>query len=77
MVMRGFTLVAIALAVAPAPAFEDWQLAQSRHFVVYSDDKPESVKALADTLNRHPEALIRGRSKDPSPISATPQAPSP
>ena len=36
-----------------------------------------SVKALADTLNRHPEALIRGRSKDPSPISATPQAPSP
>ena len=34
-----------------------------------------SVKALADTLNRHPEALIRGRSKDPTP--ATPQAPSP
>jgi paraquat-inducible protein B len=36
-----------------------------------------SVKALADTLNRHPEALIRGRSKDPSPTPATPQAPSP
>jgi len=36
-----------------------------------------SVKALADTLNRHPEALIRGRSKDASPTPATPQAPSP
>jgi paraquat-inducible protein B len=35
-----------------------------------------SVRALADTLNRHPEALIRGRSADPSdspksqPVSA-------
>jgi paraquat-inducible protein B len=36
-----------------------------------------SVKALAETLNRHPEALIRGRAKDPSPAPATSRAPRP
>jgi paraquat-inducible protein B len=33
-----------------------------------------SVRALADTLNRHPESLIRGRSADPSRSSDARQA---
>jgi len=45
-------LLGAAALLAPSAAHAEWVEASSSHFVVYSDDKPEDVKAYATRLER-------------------------
>lgn len=50
-------LVASLALVATTPAAAEWQKASSQHFIVYSDDKPQTVAAYASKLERFDRAL--------------------
>ena len=50
--------LAVLATVAAAPAVAAWHEARSPHFVVYADDKPAAVRALAERLERF-DAFIR------------------
>lgn len=50
-------LLAAVLAVAAVPAHADWHEASSRHFVVYSEQKPEKLRTFADQLERFDKAM--------------------
>lgn len=53
-------LSAAALAVAvPSVAHGAWHKASSKHFIIYSDDKPERLKAYAEKLERFDQAARR------------------
>jgi tetratricopeptide (TPR) repeat protein len=54
--MVKFLALALALC-APAAARAEWHEASSLHFVVYSDDKEETVRAFAEKLERFDKAL--------------------
>jgi len=55
------------LAVAAAPASAAWQQAESRHFVIYSEQKPDELKAYAERLERFDQAVRVARGmKDPA-----------
>jgi hypothetical protein len=41
----------------PASARADWHRASSRHFIVYSDDAPEKIKAYTQRLERFDKAI--------------------
>ena len=58
----------VALCAA-APAVAEWQEASSRHFVVYSDDKPQNVAAYATKLERFDKALRVLTGTPDTPIS--------
>lgn len=44
-------------ALLPGPAQADWFQASSKHFVVYSNDSPDKVKAYAEKLERFDKAI--------------------
>ncbi|HWK36137.1 hypothetical protein [Sphingomonas sp.] len=46
-----------SIALLPAAAHAEWQEASSRHFVVYSDDKPENVRAFTERLEKFDSAI--------------------
>jgi tetratricopeptide (TPR) repeat protein len=54
--------LAIGALLAPAAAQAAWQEATSPHFVVYSDDTPDHVKAFTAQLERYDKAMhvLRG-----------------
>ena len=52
----GFGLALCALGVAN-PATAAWHQASSRHFIIYSDDKPERLRAYAEKLERFDKAV--------------------
>ena len=70
MYSRVFLIVA-ALMLTPSKANAKWYEAKSRHFVVYSEQKPDDLKAYASKLERYDSAIraVR-RMKDPSPNSS-------
>ncbi len=49
-------MIALALCV-PSAATAEWHEASSRHFVVYSEDSPDKVKAFTESLERYDKAL--------------------
>lgn len=49
-------LLAVAL-LAPSLAHADWYEASSKHFVVYSDDNPDKLKAYTTRLERFDQTL--------------------
>ena len=53
----------------PSAAMADWQEASSRHFVLYSNDKPERVRAFTTKLERFDKALHVMRGLPDQPIS--------
>ena len=59
--MRHLFLSALAL-VAAMPADAAWREARSPHFIIYSEDKPEVLKAFATELERFDAAMrvLRG-----------------
>lgn len=58
-------MLLMSLILAPlAPAGAAWQKASSRHFVIYSDDKPERLHEFADRLERFDAAVRRVRAMD-------------
>ena len=52
----GIGLALCAVGVAN-PATAAWHQASSRHFVIYSDDKPERLRAYAEKLERFDKAV--------------------
>lgn len=64
-----FRLGAAALAiVTPALARASWHEASSKHFVIYSDDKPERLQEFATRLEKFDQAVRFARSmQDHSP----------
>lgn len=48
---------AAALLVAPSLAHADWHAATSKHFVVYSDDTEEQIRAFTERLERFDQVL--------------------
>jgi len=53
--MRVF--VALAALCAAVPAQAEWRQASSRHFVIYSEQRPEQLRQFADELERFDEAV--------------------
>lgn len=49
--------VAAALAACGTAASAKWYEASSRHFVIYSEEKPESLRQFADDLERYDQAM--------------------
>ena len=59
--------VALCLAALSGPASASWQQATSRHFVIYSEQKPDELKAYAERLERFDQAVRFARGmKDPA-----------
>jgi tetratricopeptide (TPR) repeat protein len=50
-------LIAASLLVAPSFAHAEWYEASSKHFVVYSDDNPDKLKAYTARLERFDQTL--------------------
>lgn len=55
--MRLRALLAMLTLSAAAPAAAAWQEASSKHFLVYSDDRPERVREFAAKLERFDAAM--------------------
>lgn len=55
-------LAGAALLAAAAPASADWYEAKSRHFIIYSEQKPEELREHASRLERFDQAvrMLRG-----------------
>lgn len=60
---RVWALAASVAAIA-APASAEWHQASSKHFVIYSDDTPENIKAYAERLERFDAAARVVRKMD-------------
>lgn len=67
--MRGIGFALLCLAALPSAARADWHRASSSHFVVYSNDRPERVRELAETLERFDSAVRRLRAFPDTPVS--------
>ncbi len=50
-------LLSAAFLLAPSLAHADWYEASSKHFVVYSDEKPDKLKAYTERLERFDQTL--------------------
>jgi tetratricopeptide (TPR) repeat protein len=50
-------LLVLALSFVAQPAHAAWHEASSKHFVVYSEQKPEKLRAFADQLERFDKAM--------------------
>ena len=62
MIKIGKLIAAAALFAASSPAHADWHEARSKHFIIYSDERPEQLRAFAEKLERFDQAVrfIRG-----------------
>lgn len=58
----------ISAALLPAAARADWLEARSNHFILYSDDTPDHVRAFSARLERFDRAMraMRGMPDDPA-----------
>ena len=59
----------LCACLIPSAALAEWQEASSRHFVLYSNDKPERVRAFTTKLERFDKALRVQRGMSDEPIS--------
>ncbi|MCL6684240.1 DUF1570 domain-containing protein [Sphingomonas alba] len=59
-------VIGAAALAAAAPASASWEEAKSRHFIIYSEQKPEDLKLYAERLERFDQAVRVARGiKDP------------
>jgi len=59
-------LIGAAAMLSAVPACASWQQAKSRHFIIYSEQKPEDLKLYAERLERFDQAVRVARGiKDP------------
>lgn len=66
--MRVFLCGLAALALS-APATAGWYRASSKHFVIYSDQKPETLRQFAENLEKFDGAVRAVRGMDDLPLS--------
>jgi tetratricopeptide (TPR) repeat protein len=64
MIKRAISAIILALAATPAAAA--WRVAESAHFIVYSEDKPDNVRTFAEQLERFDAAMRFLRKLEPS-----------
>jgi tetratricopeptide (TPR) repeat protein len=55
-------------AAISAPAIAAWNVAESKHFVIYADEKPEQLAAFASRLERFDKAARYLRGMDDPPV---------
>jgi hypothetical protein len=67
--MRRLLLLLLTFLAFPGVAHADWYEASTTHFVVYSDDKPETVRQFATNLERFDKALRFLRNLGDDPVS--------
>jgi len=69
--MRNFAMTALALAAvgASAPSQAAWYRASSEHFLIYSEQKPEALRAFAEDLERFDGAVRYLRGMEDLPLS--------
>lgn len=60
-------LAAVGLAVA-TPADAAWNVAESKHFVIYADERPKELADFAARLERFDKAVRHARGMDDPPI---------
>jgi tetratricopeptide (TPR) repeat protein len=61
-----------ALALAPSQALAQWNEARTNHFIIYSKQKPDALRAYATELERFDSAVRAVRQmKDPPPTSTS------
>lgn len=65
--MITWKLLAAVLLLAPVPACAEWYEASTKHFVVYSEQRPEPLKDYASELERFDTAMrfVAGRAEEP------------
>src|SRR3954462_4741234 len=70
-IMRNFAMKALALAAigASTPSHAAWNRASSEHFLIYSEQKPEALRAFAEDLERFDGAVRALRGMDDLPLS--------
>ena len=61
-------LAAAATLCLAAPANAAWHVAQSKHFIIYSDQRAESLRAFASELERFDKAVRYARNMDDPPV---------
>ena len=68
--MCRFICVALAVSklAAPAPLDAAWHKASSKHFVIYSEQKPEQLRQFAEKLERFDQAVRKVRGSSDPPI---------
>src|SRR3954447_25970486 len=62
------TGLAAALLVVAVPAHADWNVAKSRHFIVYANESPKALTDFATRLERFDQAVRYVRGMDDPPI---------
>ena len=66
--LRLLFLIAAVLAV-PMPALGAWHEAKTRHFLIYSDEEPESLRQYAAKLERFDQAVRLARKMADPPLT--------
>ena len=66
-------LIRLCLAAAAAlclagPAHAAWHVAQSKHFIIYADQRAESLREFASELERFDKAVRHARKMDDPPV---------
>ena len=69
MVFRILALFASLALLAPAQALAAWHEAKTRHFVIYSEQKPEELRDYAVRLERYDSAVRAARKMADHPLS--------
>lgn len=64
-------LLTILIALTAMPAAAAWRVAESAHFIIYSEDKAENLRAFAEELERFDAAMRFLRSLENTPDSHT------
>src|SRR4051812_670800 len=62
------TGLAAALLVVAVPAHADWNVAKSRHFIIYANESPKALTDFATRLERFDQAVRYVRGMDDPPI---------
>jgi tetratricopeptide (TPR) repeat protein len=63
--------VFLIACAAAAPARADWHEARSKHFIIYSDDRPDRLREFAERLERFDQAVRHVRQMEDPALTDT------
>lgn len=67
--LRMAALLAAAAVIMPTAASAEWLQAKTRHFIIYSDDSRDGLKAYAEKLEKFDNAVRRLRGMRDAPVA--------